>query len=823
MRSPCQRGPGSLCPIATELPSSLAEFTAAVPGGSAEIRAYKLGKKRWSYNQVEVRLVDGSGARKATIQQATFVPDAPFPALCQDSAVCFNVALTNGHHLQTHLYIVYDSDSSEGGICPPRSPRASRHTPRAPAQLRHEPPSGAASSSGSADEADDAEAPMARAGSSGGSSDADRKCTWTMVTRRECCKGCQGCILRPIQRFGRLGKRQWGEGQAEPAEPQEGPGTAMKEPKFMYVSIDEACTHVDAPAFRLLAAVYDKAGQRLLASGVSPPIRVLANNDVPTGAARIPLEAQLPSDWEGWAAAEEGGSVAAPAAAQRPKRIRTRSRRVAASACAKPTSSTATPEATCTPDARAAAAAAAPDSGNRAQQPCSAEKESTSVDLNGQLECLRSVPSCSLSLSAPSWEKPALELVAATRCCSPAARGADSGACVSSLPLPGLAGASPPAPFSRWQALPTSGGTGSGSGPSSCATPSMAGQILAPAPCSFSSVTEYDCGPTTPGDAAWADAQAAALHTQQSCSPPSGGLPTNLSTSTAASAGEGFCAAPSTAEHAAAWQQHVLQRRQRLAAARHALRNGLAVQQQWGMLQRGAGVQPLTSPTDSSASAGAHFSFPSPTAEGRQWAGGMDPRSMRPAPVTTGAPAPVLAVAASAFEAGAQDRQRQLGAALPPPLPSLLPLPSLPALPSLPPLRGLGPGAGRCTDQLAWAGGTASWPVLPEDSAIPGSREATQLLEHSQAMLRAASAAAASRGGLLGALQSAHHVQQLDCPCPLGPGLDYDLIHASLRCPTPDHSGWAPADVPASGLAAFDSLTSIFDDVPSAPFGVGWA
>ncbi len=40
---------------------------------------------RCSYNQVEVRLVDGSGAREATIQQATFVPDAPFPASCQAS------------------------------------------------------------------------------------------------------------------------------------------------------------------------------------------------------------------------------------------------------------------------------------------------------------------------------------------------------------------------------------------------------------------------------------------------------------------------------------------------------------------------------------------------------------------------------------------------------------------------------------------------------------------------------------------------------------------------------------------------------------------
>lgn len=73
-------------------------------------------------------------------------PDQPL----QDSAVCFNVALTNGHRLQTHLYIVYDTDCEEGGGCPPRSPRASRHATRAPALLDDEPPSGAASSSGSA-------------------------------------------------------------------------------------------------------------------------------------------------------------------------------------------------------------------------------------------------------------------------------------------------------------------------------------------------------------------------------------------------------------------------------------------------------------------------------------------------------------------------------------------------------------------------------------------------------------------------------------------------------------------------------------------------
>ena len=58
----------------------------------------------------------------------------------------------------------------------------------------------------------------------------------------------------------------------------------------MYLSLDEACTHVDASAFRLVAGIYNRAGTRLLATSVSPPIRVLANNDVPTGAARIVLE-----------------------------------------------------------------------------------------------------------------------------------------------------------------------------------------------------------------------------------------------------------------------------------------------------------------------------------------------------------------------------------------------------------------------------------------------------------------------------------------------------------------------------------------------------
>lgn len=41
----------------------------------------------------------------------------------------------------------------------------------------------------------------------------------------------------------------------------------------MYLSLDEACTHVDAAAFRLVAGIYNRQGTRLLTTAVSPPIR----------------------------------------------------------------------------------------------------------------------------------------------------------------------------------------------------------------------------------------------------------------------------------------------------------------------------------------------------------------------------------------------------------------------------------------------------------------------------------------------------------------------------------------------------------------------
>ena len=41
----------------------------------------------------------------------------------------------------------------------------------------------------------------------------------------------------------------------------------------MYMSMDEACTHVGATAFRLVGGIYGSDGMRLLATTVSPPIR----------------------------------------------------------------------------------------------------------------------------------------------------------------------------------------------------------------------------------------------------------------------------------------------------------------------------------------------------------------------------------------------------------------------------------------------------------------------------------------------------------------------------------------------------------------------
>ena len=67
----------------------------------------------------------------------------------------------------------------------------------------------------------------------------------------------------------------------------------LKDQRYLYLSIDEAGTHVGVRRFRLLVGVYDADGQVLLGTGISAAIRVLANNDVPSGAAYIVLEVPI--------------------------------------------------------------------------------------------------------------------------------------------------------------------------------------------------------------------------------------------------------------------------------------------------------------------------------------------------------------------------------------------------------------------------------------------------------------------------------------------------------------------------------------------------
>ena len=68
---------------------------------------------------------------------------------------------------------------------------------------------------------------------------------WRSVQRASCKKGCKGPILQSIKRMGRLGKKP------PPHSGQSRRSLAMyKEPNCMYLSIDEAATHVGARTFR---------------------------------------------------------------------------------------------------------------------------------------------------------------------------------------------------------------------------------------------------------------------------------------------------------------------------------------------------------------------------------------------------------------------------------------------------------------------------------------------------------------------------------------------------------------------------------------------
>ncbi|KAI7836911.1 hypothetical protein COHA_009243 [Chlorella ohadii] len=78
---------------------------------------------------------------------------------------------------------------------------------------------------------------------------------------------------RTLRRFGRLGKRAAGGMRMDSVGSDGSEAVLMRDPRHLWLSVDEACSHVGANAFRLVAGIYDASGAKLLGTAVSPPIR----------------------------------------------------------------------------------------------------------------------------------------------------------------------------------------------------------------------------------------------------------------------------------------------------------------------------------------------------------------------------------------------------------------------------------------------------------------------------------------------------------------------------------------------------------------------
>ena len=180
--------------------------------------AYKLGKKKRSYNQVELtfdRAAPGKCVNDAeasiddtalNIYEATersFSVDVPVEL--RDSALEYELKLYNGSTVRALIYLVYAEPLSSvpGG--------GSRAKPVAANGADH----------------------LIGAGH-----------TWLPVTRARCAKGCTGPILSAIQRFGKQGRTQKGAAGKEEAKPDS--GEKWKDARNLFISIDEASNHVCA-------------------------------------------------------------------------------------------------------------------------------------------------------------------------------------------------------------------------------------------------------------------------------------------------------------------------------------------------------------------------------------------------------------------------------------------------------------------------------------------------------------------------------------------------------------------------------------------------
>ncbi|XRB24685.1 E2F_TDP domain-containing protein [Pseudoscourfieldia marina] len=322
-----------LCPVQTSMPCSL-EFnlsSSSTPTNSPlppstpqqtltkmnsgaeepEYECYKLGKRKRSYNQVELTFSSANGTHSVAVADAKLVPGPePAPSDESDGTLLYDVRLVNGAMLRCSIYLVYAEPEP---VTPPSS--------------------------------SDAKCP-------------ETTYRWRMVTRKCCTRGCEGRVLRPIKRYGRIGRRA--PPNASPATPRADPNASPAAPavvggesppqwtqwtppspmdrkdyKHLFVSIDEASTHVhpfhphiqlhgarnptlagaaaaqpSAKKFRLLVAAHDPSDNTFLGTAVSGPIRVVANNDVPKGAAVISLDVSMPTSWKGFNMTDNAAAAA---------------------------------------------------------------------------------------------------------------------------------------------------------------------------------------------------------------------------------------------------------------------------------------------------------------------------------------------------------------------------------------------------------------------------------------------------------------------------------------------------------------------------------
>lgn len=218
-----------LCPESTSTAVAIVE--------QPELRAYKLGKQKCSYNQVELVIKDISGGKMSELRVSEAIETivgTEVEEQLRESCLKFHVRFVNNTRIQLYIYVVYSS--------PYGTTRPDKHT-----VLYH----------------------------------------WMPVTRSKCRKGCTGSVIRGLQRFGRMPRRGAAAVDGE---------DTWKEPRHLYIAIDEASTHVcprhEISKFRLLVAAYDDRHQ-LLGTTVSSSIRVLANNDAPLGAASFKLHCHL--------------------------------------------------------------------------------------------------------------------------------------------------------------------------------------------------------------------------------------------------------------------------------------------------------------------------------------------------------------------------------------------------------------------------------------------------------------------------------------------------------------------------------------------------